>query len=185
MERMGRYWPSWNFCAWGQFCNFFFNITPLFAMGYISEGERSKVKQQWNICHKFQGLIMQDLPQLTRFARNRHRMGTRILHSSLPRDWRRKGERPLGDSNPRPCAPQVRFVATLASSGSSGLVFPASGALVKWPSGRIAQGPWGGRLFRGQVRTWPTTWAKSIQTTAPHGLGYSTSLACPLINWDS
>ena len=29
-----------------MFLFFFFNITPLFAMGYISEGERSKVKQQ-------------------------------------------------------------------------------------------------------------------------------------------
>ena len=54
-------------------------------------------------------------------------MGTIILHSSLLRDLKAKGEHPLRESN------QVRFVASLASSGSSGLILPAFGALVKWP----------------------------------------------------
>ena len=67
------------------------------------------------------------------------------------------------------------------TSGSLWLCFSGIfGALVQWPSGRIAQGPWCSRLFCSLACARPTTWAKSIQTTAPHGLGYSMLLACPL-----
>ena len=78
-------------------CHFFFNITPLFAIGFISEGESSKVKQQWKICHKFQGWIMQDLPHLNNLYTTGIRKGT--LHCTIItaglKKW--KVNRPLGD----------------------------------------------------------------------------------------
>ena len=141
-------------------------------MGFISEGERTIYIQSQQAATLHMITIRVILPQLQWLD---------TPDSKWAQAWlKAKGEHPPGESNPWPCAPQVRFVAAHASSCSSGLVLPASSALVKWQSGRISQGPWGSRLFRGQVCTWPATWAESIQTTAPYGLGYSMSLACPL-----
>ena len=54
-----------------------------------------------------------------------------------------EGERqtPSWGIEPVTLALQARFGAALASSGCSGLIFLASGALVKWPRGRMAEGP--------------------------------------------
>ena len=54
-------------------------------MGYTSEGVSSMVKQQWKICHKFQGLIMQNLPRLTKFCTQQAWVGTRKPISTLAR----------------------------------------------------------------------------------------------------
>ena len=66
-----RLYVSTNTCG-----HFFFNTAPLFAIGIISEGESSKVKQQWKICHKFQCWIMQDLPYLTKCCTQQAQIGT-------------------------------------------------------------------------------------------------------------
>ena len=102
---------------------------------------------------------------------------TRMNRRMKPFNFNAVGERqrlPRRGSNPN-------LVASLASDSSwlhsSGIV----STLVQWPSGRIAQGTWGGRLFHSLTCARPTTWAKSIQMTAPHSLGYSTSLACPIM----
>ena len=92
--------------------------------------------------------------------------------------WEIEGKRKTSSRGIEPATKcstsKARFGAALASSDSSGLVLLASGALVQWLSGRIAQGPWGGRLFHSLACTRPTTWAKFIQTIVPHSLGYST-----------
>ena len=54
-------------------------------MGYTSVGVSLIVKQQRKICHKFQGLIMQDLPQLTKFCTQQARVGTWKPISTLTR----------------------------------------------------------------------------------------------------
>ena len=74
----------------------FLNITPLFAKGYISDGEGSKVKQQWKTCNKFQGSIMQDLPHLTQIVYNRH-LNRQI---ALPWYWRREKWTVLSEIEP-------------------------------------------------------------------------------------
>ena len=81
------------------------------------------------------------------------------------------------EAQTRDLALQSRLGAPLAS-GSSWLHFSAIfGALVLWPRGRLAQGPWCGCLLCSLACNRLTTWAKSIQTTAPHSLDhiYSTS----------
>ena len=79
-----------------------------------------------------------------------------------------KGKRPLGDSNPRPCAPQFD-----ASSGSSGLVLPASGALVQWLIGRTCAWAPSGCSFQVWSDPDSTQGFVPIQTAASHGLDYS------------
>ena len=52
------------------------------------------------------------------------------------REIESESKTPSRESNLRPCAPQARFDAALASSNSSGLILPASGAQVQWLSSR-------------------------------------------------
>ena len=86
----------------------------------------------------------------------------------------------LRGSNPQPCAPQVQLGAALGKQRfllcSSGL----SSSLVQWLSGRVAQRPSGGSLLL--AGSYPTSilCLELIQTTAPHSLGFSTLLVCPL-----
>ena len=54
--------------------------------GYISEGERTIDNQSEQAATLHMITIRVILPQFTMIGRNRHRMGTRILHSSLLRD---------------------------------------------------------------------------------------------------
>ena len=62
-----------------------------------------------------------------------------------------KGECPLWDSNPQPYTLVCVACGYTLESDSSGLVLPASSALVKWlSSGTCAQGP-RGCLFRSGV----------------------------------
>ena len=85
-----------------------------------------------------------------------------------------KPKRPLADSNPQPCALQFD-----ASSGSSGLVLPASGALVQWLSGRTCAWAPSGRSFHAWSDPDLTQFFVSIQTAASHGLDHSTALPVP------
>ena len=55
-------------------------------MGYISEGESTIDIQSQQAATLQMITIRVILPQLTMIGRNRLRMGTRILHSSLSRD---------------------------------------------------------------------------------------------------
>ena len=55
-----------------HFTSQFFKYNSSCCHGQYFWSESSKVKQQWKICHKFQGSIMQDLPHLTQFVHNRH-----------------------------------------------------------------------------------------------------------------
>ena len=142
-------------------------------MGYISEGERSTVKQLWKICHNFQGSIMQDLPHLTQFGRNQGWVGTRRELSSLPRaskrEWPEKLRRPWG-SNPRPCAPSCSLWLHLQSD-SSGLRSSGFWCSAPWYSGWLVGAPWGGRHSYGRGSNPAFLKGISIQTTPAPLLG--------------
>ena len=112
-------------------CRYFFNITHLFGMGYISEGESSKVKQQWKICHNFQGWIIQDLPHLTQFCTQQARIDTWKTNFNINTVWR-KAMSPL-----RLEPPTLRSKQDLELHLQAALrdfVFPAFSA--PWYSGR-------------------------------------------------
>ena len=75
------------------------------------------------------------LPQFTMIGCNRHRMGTGInLHYCEIEGKRRMPSREIEPAT-------LRSAVFDALSDSSGLILLASGALVKWPRGRIARGP--------------------------------------------
>ena len=92
-------------------------------MGYISEGERMTVKQQWKFCHKFLGSIMQDLPHLAQFARNRLQNRHTALYSHYRKIEDMKSRSVLSGFKPATLYSKL-FVAPLAND-DSGLVFPA------------------------------------------------------------
>ena len=61
---------------------------------------------------------------------NRLRMGTLYKYNLTYCKIEDERQIRSGELNQQPCAQQVRFVAALVSSNSSGLILPASGALV-------------------------------------------------------
>ena len=80
-----------------HFTSQFFKYNSSCCHGQYFWSESSKVKQQWKICHKFQGWIMQDLPHLNNLYTTGIRKGT--LHCTIItaglKKW--KVNRPLGD----------------------------------------------------------------------------------------
>ena len=72
------------------------------ALGYISEGERTLDIQSQQAATLHMITIRVILPQFTKIGLNRLRMGPRILHSSLLRDWRRKATALLGNQTLNP-----------------------------------------------------------------------------------
>ena len=84
---------------------FLYNCQP---RGYISEGERAIdiQSEQAATLHDYnQGKFCHNI---TKIGLNRLRMGTRIFILHYRENEGEKGKRPLGASNPQPCAPQVR-----------------------------------------------------------------------------
>ena len=122
----------------------FLHIIPLFEIGYISEGERSTVKQQWKIYHNFQGSIMQDLPHLRQFAHNRLQNRPTALYSHYREIEDVKSGSVLSGFEPATLRSKRRFVAPLANRLFWPCFFRHSSALVKWLSSRMyVQAPCG------------------------------------------
>ena len=109
-------------------------------MGYISEGERSTVKQQWKICHNFHDWIIQDLPHLTQFECNRLQNRHTALYSHYRKIEDVKSGGVLSGFEPMTLCSKQRFVVPLANN-DYGLVFPAFP--VPWQSGWVV-----GRMHR-------------------------------------
>ena len=111
-------------------CFVFFNITPLFAMGYISEGERSTVKQLWKICHNFQGSIMQDLPHLytiwTQPRLSRHTTWIVVITASFEARMARKTSSSMG-IEPATLRSKLQFCGCTCKATPQACVLPASG----------------------------------------------------------